>query len=887
MTTQAEVDEIKAILTRGLENLAIQTGQKHLPLRKQTKKPMLNHDQISSASRFNTDARLPISGKYTRDTFKPARRPLPRPQVYYDASTSSSICIEPRAPPRVGHARPHSSRGPHYGHSSKFDTRAMRGRSLLEPPIKAAVKKNKDSAQYSVTLNGSKCKKPNNLKSTKSEAIVADAGEEGEEWSDIDEDDDFDPRESERTPGDGSSFDNYIEEEDVMDTLEDDDVAADDASDGYSIASVSSRTHSAKERESDDTVKEELAAIASRIDRASLGSRADTRVYKLLTTGSEEAQPGLTPSLFSNVPPTINFVTEDEKLTPLPWELRKLLKWRMSPITPQIVKGCIARSGFRATKKSNEWIGYWGKHMKASGFKGLRDYQKMNHIPGSFQIGRKDRLWRNLSRMQVHFGKKDFNFFPQTYVLPSDMKLLKRAWEDGGTKQKWIMKPPASARGIGIKVIHKWSQIPKRRPVIVQRYLAKPFLINGSKFDLRVYVYVTSFDPLRIYVFEDGLTRFATMKYSSSMKSLSNKFMHLTNYSINKNNSDFTPNEDHTACEGHKWTLKALWGYMKRMGIDTKAIWDNIKDLVVKTIISGESSITSMTKANVRHRYSVHELFGFDILLDENLKPWILEVNISPSLHSNSPLDISVKGSMIKDLLNLAGFQIPEKREVYPNLINNGNNSDQYKNVIMDKRCWNTHVEKHERAKHAFYTQKYIDDQCRASVVDLLTPDDLCILIETEDEFSRRGGFQRVFPSPVSSKFSRFFETPRYYNVLLEEWVNRYHRTPARGLALLEGYCGEKIHLRCNTDNAHIWTPISTVLVVKEQRTLSAPSKVLQSPTSNLKKSSSAHSLPKIKGKKGKHRVISSSSSSASLNSLTSRPPHPPFSYYTDNDSPS
>lgn len=62
------------------------------------------------------------------------------------------------------------------------------------------------------------------------------------------------------------------------------------------------------------------------------------------------------------------------------------------------------------------------------------------------------------------------------------------------------------------------------------RYLADPYLINGSKFDLRVYVYVSCYDPLKIYVFKEGLARFATCKYSSSMKHLSNRFMHLTNY---------------------------------------------------------------------------------------------------------------------------------------------------------------------------------------------------------------------------------------------------------------------------------------------------------------------------------------------------------------------
>ena len=66
---------------------------------------------------------------------------------------------------------------------------------------------------------------------------------------------------------------------------------------------------------------------------------------------------------------------------------------------------------------------------------------QVNHFPGSFQIGRKDRLWRNLSRLQAHYGKKEFAFFPQTFVLPSDFKQLKRVWDDGGSKQKWIIKP--------------------------------------------------------------------------------------------------------------------------------------------------------------------------------------------------------------------------------------------------------------------------------------------------------------------------------------------------------------------------------------------------------------------------------------------------------------
>lgn len=72
---------------------------------------------------------------------------------------------------------------------------------------------------------------------------------------------------------------------------------------------------------------------------------------------------------------------------------------------------------------------------------------QLNHFPGSFQIGRKDRLWRNLSKMQARFGKKEFNFFPQSFILPQDIKLLRKAWEESGSRQKWIVKPVRTKRG--------------------------------------------------------------------------------------------------------------------------------------------------------------------------------------------------------------------------------------------------------------------------------------------------------------------------------------------------------------------------------------------------------------------------------------------------------
>lgn len=89
---------------------------------------------------------------------------------------------------------------------------------------------------------------------------------------------------------------------------------------------------------------------------------------------------------------------------------------------------------------------------------------QVNHFPGSFQIGRKDKLWYNLTQKAAKHGESVFHeFHPKTYLLPQDLKELRQSWIDTITTDEWkmILKPPASARGNGITVINRWSQIPK------------------------------------------------------------------------------------------------------------------------------------------------------------------------------------------------------------------------------------------------------------------------------------------------------------------------------------------------------------------------------------------------------------------------------------------
>ena len=79
--------------------------------------------------------------------------------------------------------------------------------------------------------------------------------------------------------------------------------------------------------------------------------------------------------------------------------------------------------------------------------------------------------------------------------------------------QLWIVKPAASSQGKGIFLTNNIQSIPTKQSMIASHYISNPLLIDGVKFDIRIYVAVTCINPLRIYIYKEGLGRFATVKY--------------------------------------------------------------------------------------------------------------------------------------------------------------------------------------------------------------------------------------------------------------------------------------------------------------------------------------------------------------------------------------
>ena len=138
-----------------------------------------------------------------------------------------------------------------------------------------------------------------------------------------------------------------------------------------------------------------------------------------------------------------------------------------------------------------------------------------------------------------------FNFFPTTYNLPGDYSLFVEEFRKiGGV---WIMKPIGKSQGRGIFLLNKLAQIsqwkndfrwkpdsPQAEPYIVQKYINNPLLVGGKKFDLRIYVLVTSYQPLTVYLYRSGFGRFTHHRYSNKVDEIQNTYMHLTNVAIQK-----------------------------------------------------------------------------------------------------------------------------------------------------------------------------------------------------------------------------------------------------------------------------------------------------------------------------------------------------------------
>lgn len=314
---------------------------------------------------------------------------------------------------------------------------------------------------------------------------------------------------------------------------------------------------------------------------------------------------------------------------------RSKIKWRVERERSVICDNFERREGWVRTE-GDDWNVFWASVQtihalfnvnQERGTKRLADDQLVCHFPNHYELTRKDSMIKNMKRYvkdkqrqqklssatgkqrkEYESGKVEARtnievnlcpvkntletyLIPTSYLLPSDYSIFVEEFRKSHCR--WIMKPANGCAGRGIFIVNKLDQIKKwscgrntnkeGQPVsyVVSRYIEKPLLIGGKKFDLRIYVLVTSFRPLRMYL-GDGFARFCSSKYSCDLVDMNNKAKHLTNVSLQKRTEGY--NHSH----GGKWRLKHLKLYLEAMrGLEaTQKLFDDINTLLVHSAVS-------------------------------------------------------------------------------------------------------------------------------------------------------------------------------------------------------------------------------------------------------------------------------------------------------------
>jgi hypothetical protein len=299
----------------------------------------------------------------------------------------------------------------------------------------------------------------------------------------------------------------------------------------------------------------------------------------------------------------------------------------------------------------------------------LGSHAKINHWPGMSCLHTKNGLAATLRPLQRLFPKAYGHVHPRTWLLPEEMADFQSSLTpdeeplSGGRRKRkrvFIVKPAASCQGRGIHLARAIQDLQDPRSAsIAQEYEARPFLVEGLKFDLRIYVLLSSVDPLRLWLFDEGLVRFATTPYAPPKGgNLKNVTQHLTNYAINKDSENFVQNSGGIVRGdvGSKRTLSWFRTWLDANGYSSTRVWGRIVDLIIKVFVAGQPHLARTYRSAVPAEggsMRCFEVLGLDVLLDSNLQPWMLEVNHSPSLSCDSQLDTQIKIKLIKETLQI------------------------------------------------------------------------------------------------------------------------------------------------------------------------------------------------------------------------------------------
>ncbi|OHS97996.1 Tubulin-tyrosine ligase family protein [Tritrichomonas foetus] len=337
------------------------------------------------------------------------------------------------------------------------------------------------------------------------------------------------------------------------------------------------------------------------------------------------------------------------------------------------VREALEELGIKHTENDDSAVLVWydSKNTnKAETFTQLKNWQVVNRIPSISVICRKAPLARLMNKL-VELYPELYDFWPKTFILPfskeefvdyyceHNVKELNHNNKNISTQKNrkcnpksFLIKPDNGSLGKGIKIIPQGfsrdyieNELNHKFLSVAQEMIHPTNAIQNTKFDLRVYCLVTNINPPEIYVFRDGVARFC----SETMSTNDPVFSHITNVTLNM--------ERTKKVKKLSRLISDVFNILKKKHkVDIDHLWNEIDKICALTVMS---SIKYLVKSEYDHCPKIgyqrcFQILGFDIILDENFKPYLLEVNYRPLLDFHSKYEQKMKVKMIKEALTLA-----------------------------------------------------------------------------------------------------------------------------------------------------------------------------------------------------------------------------------------
>jgi len=375
------------------------------------------------------------------------------------------------------------------------------------------------------------------------------------------------------------------------------------------------------------------------------------------------------------------------------------------------------KSLWQKAESHEKWDACWYTGMPdPEFFSQVGPERTINHIPGNNALTIKSRLYRSLMDLRDRVQRQEKSgkhlsdrlaFVPKVFSMPEDYHAFQQAALDNPDK-RWLLKPKNAARGKGIRLVDDPAEVPMESSWMVQEYLENPHTMRGRKYVLRLYVLVSSVSPFRVYLYHQGFAKLASMPYDE--ENANNPYSYLTNPDVNALNLDAEVPVEFVDLERYR-------AWLREQGHDDKVLFAKIEDMVALTCLAALEPMRERSRVIGADTRGCYELMGIDCLIDADIKPWVLECNLSPSLEvcagpeSGGDIEERIKGSIVADMVEMLGLNGPA----------------------------------------------YQEPSC--SMAEQLVR-------ETQMEMNNSGGFRNLIPGPDSSAYLPFMALPR-----LSDWV--------------------------------------------------------------------------------------------------------------------